>query len=479
MIRMKRKCMLLVGICCALLLVGCQKEKGTTEDNTVSQNSQTSQESNSFLDNILDVFQKEEEREEDNPANHGAHAILETEGGYYYNMGYNVHRYEGDELKEVVWNTLLTRYQDKESGIVIALCNKPECEHRGDDTCAATYKGIVVIGSVLYEDQLYIYGLEEEGTLIRLNLYRVALDGSSVDKVGTVFEAVNAAGKGYIYKIDESVTENYYFIIHKGYAYIPYYVHIGPTSSGFQGGGLVQMNLQTGETKTLYEMEDRRDVRPEQLCGCGDYVYMYFTGESRDKTGHQRYVISEDRIELLPSDKDAKRARTYGAFTAEYYFESQYRSGEPSPCVAVWDAVSGEELEDKRFFTDISNEEKGVYYRTMTYEDMYVIATQERVVLYSIAEETWGEKLGEIKYEHKSEAWTGTVSSSYLEYKITNGTLYRVTEGERIRTPGVREDFWVYEVYGCSLEDIMNGQGEWEKAFFYETVETAAAGKAE
>ena len=100
-------------------------------------------------------------------------------------------------------------------------------------------------------------------------------------------------------------------------------------------------------------------------------------------------------------------------------------------------------------------------------------------MFYSIAEETWGEKLGEIKYEHKSEAWTGTVSSSYLEYKITNGTLYRVTEGERIRTPGVREDFWVYEVYGCSLEDIMNGQGEWEKAFFYETVETAAAGKAE
>jgi len=439
---MRRKVMLLVGICCALLLVGCQKEKGTTEDN---------------------------------PANHGAHAILETEDGYYYNMGYNVHQYEGEELKKVVRNTLLTRYQDKESGKVIVLCNKPECEHRGDDTCAATYKGIVVIGSVLYEDQLYIYGLEEEGTLISLNLYRAALDGSAMDKVGTVFEAVNAAGKEYIYKIDESVTENYYFIIHKGYAYIPYYVHIGQTSSGFQGGGLVQMNLQTGETKTLYEMEDRRDVRPEQLCGCGDYVYMHFTGDALGKEGNQRYVISEDRIERLPSDKDAKRAGWYNAFTAEYYFQSQSRSEEEYPCVAVWDAVSGEELEDKRFFTDISGEEKRNYSRTMIYEDMYVVATQERVVFYSIKEETWGEKLGEIKYEHKSEEWIRGMP--YLEYKITNGTLYRVTEGERVNTPGVPEDFQLYEVFGCPIEDIVNGKGEWEKAFFYETVETAAAGK--
>lgn len=463
--------MLLFVICC-MLLVGCQKETGTTEDNTVSQGSQASQESHTILETVLSGLQKEKERAEDNPANHGAHAILETKDGYYYNMGYNVHQYEGNELKDVVWNTLLTRYQDKESGIVIALCNKPECEHRGDDTCAATYKGIVVIGSVLYEEQIYIYGVEEEGTLISLNLYRAALDGSAMDKVGTVFEAVNAAGKEYIYKIDESVTENYYFIIHKGYAYIPYYVHIGQTSSGFQGGGLVQMNLQTGETKTLYEMEDRRDVRPEQLCGCGDYVYMNFTGDARDKWGNQRYVISEDRLEWLPSDKDSKRAGRYNAFTKEYYFQVQSRSEEEYPCVAVWDAISGAELEEKRFSTDLIAEERYDVSRTLTYEDMLVFVTQERVVFYSIAEETWGEKLGEIKYEHKADGWSGVMP--YLEYKITNGTLYRVTEGERVNTPGVPEDFQLYEVFGCPIEDIVNGQGEWKKAFFYEMVETAA-----
>ena len=91
-IRMKRKCMLLVGICCALLLVGCQKEKGTTEDNSASQESHLNQESHSILETVLGGHKKEKERAEDNPANHGAHAILETEGGYYYNMGYNVHR---------------------------------------------------------------------------------------------------------------------------------------------------------------------------------------------------------------------------------------------------------------------------------------------------------------------------------------------------------------------------------------------------
>jgi len=187
---MRRKVMLLIGICCVLLLVGCQKEKGATEDNPA------------ILETVLGGRQNEKGTTEDNPANHGAHAILETEDGYYYNMGYNVYRYEGTELKERAFNILCTRYHDKESGKVIVLCNKPECEHCGDNTCAATYKGVVVINSVLYEGQLYIYGLEEEGTLLSLNLYRAAPDGSSMDKVGTVFEAVNAAGKEYRYKID-------------------------------------------------------------------------------------------------------------------------------------------------------------------------------------------------------------------------------------------------------------------------------------
>jgi len=237
------------------------------------------------------------------------------------------------------------------------------------------------------------------------------------------------------------------------------------------------MNLQTGETKTLYEMEDRRDVRPEQLCGCGDYVYMYFTGEDWDKSGTQRYVIAEDRLEWLPSDKEAKRPGVYNAFTKVHYFQVQKWQEDPGLSIAVWDVLSGERLEDKRFVTDITDEEACDVTRTMIYEDMLVFVTQERVVFYSIAEETWGEKLGEIKYEHKSEGWTGVMP--YLEYKITNGKLYRVMEGERIYTPGVYEDFRVYEIFCCSLENIMNGQGEWEKAFFYETVETAAAGKAE
>jgi len=476
---MRRKVMLMLGICCALLLVGCQKEMGTTGDNTVSQGSQASQESHTFLETVLGGHKKEKERAEDNPANHGAHAILETKDGYYYNMGYNVYLHEGTEYKSLMYDILCARYYDKESGKVIVLCNKPECEHRGDDTCAATYKGIAVINSVLYEDQLYIYGLEEEGTLLSLNLYRAALDGSSMDKVGTVFEAVNAAGKEYIYKIDESVTEKYYFIIHKGYAYIPYYLHIGQASSGFQGGGLVQMNLQTGKVKTLYEMEGRRDSYPTKLCGCGDYVYMTFMGsDSYKKDGSMRYVISEDRIEFLPSHKDLDYPGYYDAFTTEKYFSLQsiYDSEtetEIEYSIGVWDAVSGEYLKDQRFSIDITHKEMKGFHRIMTYEDMLVFATKERVIFYSIKEESCGEILGEIKYEHKSDL---SMTLPYLEYKITNGMLYRISEGERVFDPcaGYYAEFRLYEVYCCSLEDIMNGQGEWEKAFFYETVETAA-----
>jgi len=240
------------------------------------------------------------------------------------------------------------------------------------------------------------------------------------------------------------------------------------------------MNLQTGKAKTLYEMEDRRDSYPTKLCGCGDYVYMTFMGsDSYKKDGSMRYVVSEDRIERLPSNKDLDYPGFYDAFTTEKYFglQSIYDSETETVSeyrIGVWDAVSGEYLENQRFSTDITQKEMKGFHRIMTYGDMLVFATKERVVFYSIKEETWGEKLGEIKYEHKAPELSMTLP--YLEYKIANGKLYRISEGERVFDPaGGYADFQLYEVFCCSLEDIMNGRGEWEKAFFYEAVETAAA----
>jgi len=446
---MKRKCMLLLWICSVLLLVGCQKETGVTEDNA---------------------------------ANHGLLAIMETEDGYYYNAGCNTYLFlEEDTVDMTVRaNRHRLRYYDKESGKAIVLCNKPECEHRGDDACAATYKGLNVINSVLYEDKIYIYGLEEDGTMLRLNLYRAALDGSSIDKVGTVFEAENTVGAVYKYIPVTSIKNGFYFIIHKGCAYIPYYLAIGETTKGFKGGGLVKMDLQTGETKTLHEMEYKIDPYPGNLCGCGDYVYIDFIQSTvYTSKGSLRYVISQDIVEGLPSDKDLKYPMSYDAFAAERYYNLglsyNQETGEIGEFYEIYprDAVSGEYLQEEAFTTDITQEETKYFKSVTIYEDMMVVGTQERVVFYSLAAENRGTKLGEIAYVQEFPELS--MYLPFLEYKVANGKLYRITEGEQVPAYDSEQqeyrEYKVYEVFCCPLEDIMNGKGEWTKAFSYEAAE--------
>ena len=160
---------------------------------------------------------------EDTPWNHGMHAMMETENGYYSSL--TTSNYQ---------QRLCLRYYDKETGTTMLLCNKPECQHEGDEACEATYKGIRVINTALYEGAIYVLGAETwEGTT-GIYLYKAALDGSSIDKVGTVLSAplpIDESGnpQEVILKEADAYDEifqdaDYSFILHKGQAYIPYYL---------------------------------------------------------------------------------------------------------------------------------------------------------------------------------------------------------------------------------------------------------------
>lgn len=229
---------------------------------------------------------------DDEPANHGKTAIMETENGYYYDFGWGMTRTSDDGLFSYYF-TLALSYYDKASGDAILLCAKPECEHDHDENCVATYKGIETIGTVLYDGYIYIYGLEKDGTLLMLNLYRATLDGSHIDKVATILEADNPTGASYIYEQTNYGSENY-FIIHRGSAYIPYFLRIGKGSKGFMGGGLMKVDLANGEKKQIVNMQYFTDPYPISLCGAGDYVYMHLVGSSVSE--EKRYSISRDTL---------------------------------------------------------------------------------------------------------------------------------------------------------------------------------------
>ncbi len=413
---------------------------------------------------------------DDTPANHGPLAIMETENGYYFNYGYTGYYVDENNGATFTGKQHLLRYHDKESGESILLCNKPECEHEGDDSCVATYKNLNIINSVLYDEQIYVYGLEKDGNLIRFNLYRATLDGTSMDLVGTAFEAENTIDNEITFAPSQTLAlsskPDNAFIIHRGYAYLPYYLRIGAASMGFKGGGLVQMDLQTGKTKLLYELEYLNSCYPYNLRAYGDYVYMDLVGGTSSK-GTMRYVISQNVIEYTPATAEDHYHSIYDAVTEEaIYMRSIGYNPDTGTffsyeAIDVLDGTTGDRLPEKQIVTGIPKEEMNGFKSFLTYEDMLVIATAERIAFYSLKEEDYGEKLGEMAPMEEPE--TVSMYTSNPEYKITNDTLFLIQKVPSFTSCGDYYDrkgaYQLYQVYKCPLDDIFAGTGTWEEAF--------------
>ena len=419
----------------------------------------------------------DEKKLDDNPANHGYHAIMETESGYYYNFGAMGHIKADNYLGYSMEFKQFLRYYDKETGETILLCNKPECEHDGSDSCTATYKKMGIINTVLYDNQLYVYAVEHSGTMISMNLYRVSLDGSSIDKVGTVLEVENTLGQGVAFMPEQATTfgTNHLncFIIHRGYAYLPYYLRIGVASKGFMGGGLVQMNLETGETKTIHELKYMKSSYPYNLRAVGNYVYM-------DMSDTKRYDITTGTLDYPPAMAEMRPKLRLDMVTEErlyslnsVYDEETDTDSEFLTCF-VYDAAMGTPLPEENFETDISWNEAKNFWQTFAYEDMLVVAAGNRVIFYGGLGENLGAKLGEISFEYKRDdtIYANTYGIE-LTFQISNGKLYKVCNPihkdhyENVPDTEIPGTYWSYEVYSCPIEDIINGNGEWTFAYAY------------
>ncbi len=446
-----KKLIILLCLCFSLcLFAGCQKDPSSSQKSLGNKSG-------------------ERTAPDDDHANHGVLAIMETENGYYYNYGFSTAMsgttYQGSSMAV----KHLLRYYDKATQETILLCSKPECEHQGGATCAATYKNMHIINSLLYDGQIYIYGLEQNQGIISMNLYRASLDGSSLDKVGTVLEAENTIREGISTK-----TENYYpydetFIIHRGYAYLPYYLRIGKASKGFMGGGVVQMDLRTGKTKIIYEMEYLNSYYPYNLRACGDYVYM-------DLNGTKRYVISEDRLEYPPSLQEERYKPLFNAITKDRLYSLSYTDYEDTDnviIVDVYDSITGASIPEKSFETDLPYDQYAYTTLAFPYDGMLVIAAGNRVVFYDIESDKYGTKLAEIGIEYEQV----DIFSQYLrrpfDIKITNGKLYLLcnpTDYDAYMDPNAvrKGDYFLYQVYSCPVEDILKGQGAWKKKFEFQ-----------
>lgn len=108
-------------------------------------------------------------------------------------------------------------YFDITTGSYIPLCNKPNCQHDGEE-CNAFFNYSIVIGDVsysrsyiqYYDGYVYVTGVDKKGYVY---LYQVAADGSSCKEYMTLYKADLSSVDG---EVDFSPP---YVCIHRGYVY--------------------------------------------------------------------------------------------------------------------------------------------------------------------------------------------------------------------------------------------------------------------
>ena len=478
-------------LCFATLTLGaCGKDGGSGTNHQG--------EKDSAWDKVTKVFQKDKsDGPEDTPWNHGTSAIMETELGWY-TTGL------GEEM--------CLRYYEKESGDTIVLCNKPECEHNGNDNCEATYHNLKVVNACLYEGYIYLLGWEGvvddlyinesktvDSEIINFSLYRAALDGSAIDKVATIFETDNVQRQktnpsrrvtgAYWYTNDDAS-----FIIHKGVAYVPLYIGLGDGSIGLRGAGFYKVDLSTGTVKEIEKYETLQSRPPAYLCGISDYVYYYrYDGASRKQLWY-RYVISEDRVEAEDPrlDKLADTTEVFGkklealearpSFTEdrEYFLVRTYQEREAGQlAVLAFDAKTQELLPEESFETEIPFDRKKYpleiryrgYYSFMSYDGKFLIEDTEHVFVF----DKEGKKAGEVAVPREELRWNDAERQIYLDFKICNEKLYLIYGNQVTSDPhiwGSGNTGKYYRVLTCPLEEIYQGNGMWTNAYRFQGIMT-------
>lgn len=366
---------------------------------------------------------------EDTPYNHGENAIMETEKGYYT----NTHSPDGGHM---------IRFYERDTENQIFLCAKPECMHDGNESCAATYKKLECINSLLYDGAIYTLAIED-GDVISYSLYKAALDGTSFTKVGDAFSVSNSAGESY------ETMGGMYFMIHKGYAYIPYHLNLGESTFGFAGSGLVKMDIKTGKTETLASGENYFSAYPHGTAvGSGDYVYYYLSGVRHDDNniGTYRYNIKTGETEKL-SDYVSE------IIVGEKYFYAVGVREDDSKCIMKLD--KNEDYPSGNWI-DIGGSFE-YYPQIFAYKDKIIAVSgdfndEKKSVL--ILDEN-GKELGNISFDPK--AVSGCDDKLFNEFYISNDKLYVYIYGY----VEISEDYDT-KIYSIPLADIEAGKSEWK-----------------
>lgn len=358
--------------------------------------------------------------------------IMETENGYYYNVDM----------------TLSLRYTEKSSGNDIFLCPKPECMHDGNDSCTATYNNLIVSEPVLYNGYIYFIGEIRTKETAGYSLYKVALDGSSLDKVTDIVEAKKPPQYGNFVSSLQS------FIIHKGYAYVPYTVGQGDYTQ-FVESGFARVDIVTGETEFVSRSDNWLESGQFSVyAGCGDYVFydLYSHSSLGGESGTYVYNIETGESKLMLEHVGDRAISCFGDDT--FYYINFNEENE-----LILSGYDIESLEPNDI--TIETGETSIGGVVLCYEDKLFLRGAENIKVLSKE----GDLLGTVKS-------MGVDSDEMLDgSNYYNGSIFDISDGKLYTS--VTLDDWngESEIYCCNIDDILNGTAEWEKAYTKHTWE--------
>lgn len=385
------------------------------------------------------------------PCNNGFFAIMETENGYYMNH----------------WGTQRLRYYDKASGNDIYLCPKPECRHDGSESCTATYRNMRIVNSVLYDGAIYILSIEEDGSTAGYYLYRAAPDGSALDRIGCAFSAENSSGEETFWSGDICFEGDMpAFMIHRGFAYIPFFMSFKHSMMGFVNGGIIKMDIKTGRTEQIYRMSDFHDSCPQKLRACGKYIFFDLRNARNKHEGTYCYdTESGDIFSPFGKEPDSAGSCLFSAVETEEQVFSMLVSiqddGSSVHVLLPYNVCTGEQKQKP--WEDIWNHRivfDGVTgpYDVMLCEDRFFVSTDDRTIVYSMTAERLGEIPNPPDGDEPYPNTQGMANNRRLYFRISDSRLYAV--GQPATTDTV-----AFEVFFCPIEDILAGNGTWTLAY--------------
>jgi len=364
-----------------------------------------------------------------NPGGRLLNPVIESDIGFYFNSTQR--------------QQLSLRYFDKDTGKTVYLCVKPECRHDGSSYCVATDSNIEAMYTAMYDNKLYIVGIENGDTLA---LYRAGLDGVEFTRLKELMDIP----KGFrLWEWGDCS-----FIIHRGRAFIPYnLVNAIDDSDGLVG--LIMVNLSNLKQNTIDERSrySEYDEGIGSIKAAGDYVY-YVLNESsilsQQSPVIKRYNIrSKKTDEIAIPNKEVTDITNIAPIGDELWYSFQVSKTGRS-YIMIYDTISGEtrEFEGELFNTVRDNVIKYFGFCDIMYDGTYLYVGENCTItpyysspdkppviyIYSLD----GRRLAKFSHDY---------AGSCYSISVIDGTVYFQTER-------------LIDI--CSLQDIFEGNIEWK-----------------